>query len=156
MIETAGYILLRRDLTAPIPAAQWPAGVTRVRLVAAKARAVHAVLEAAYTHGYGSVEEDWLEWWELVVADSEFSRDLTFVAQADGEVVGLCLCWTSSFLKDLVVAPPWQGRGVGTALLAEAMAALRDRGAIEMRLKVVSGNAVARRLYVRMGFVDEA
>lgn len=154
MSETTDHILLRRDFTAPIPPAQWPTGVTRVRLVAANARAVHEALQTAYRNGYGSVEDDWLEWWELVVSDTEFSRDLTFVAKADGEVVGLCLCWTSSFVKDLVVVPRWQGRGVGTALLSEAMAALRDRGASEVRLKVVSANAGARRLYERCGFSE--
>lgn len=79
---------------------------------------------------------------------------MCFVAKAEGEVVGFCLCWTSSFVKDLVVALEWQGRGLGGALLATAMATLRDRGEAEVRLKVVTGNAGARRLYERIGFAE--
>lgn len=121
-------------------------------LVSGDAAEIHALLQSAYANGFGSVAPDWLGWWELLIADSEFDRDLCFVAKADGQVVGFCLCWTTSFVKDLVVAPDWQGRGLGRALLAAALHALRRRGAEDVRLKVMDGNAVAQRLYEQMGF----
>ena len=117
-------------------------------------RAIHALLQRAYSNGYGRVVPDWLDWWEALRADSEFDPSLCFVAKAEGEMIGFCLCWTSSFVKDLVVAPEWQGRGLGAALLATAMTALRERGATVVQLKVVTVNAGARRLYERMGFVE--
>jgi ribosomal protein S18 acetylase RimI-like enzyme len=146
------FILLRRDLAAPIPAVAWPDGVERVAFEMADAKAIHALMQRAYASGFGSVAADWLAWWEAVAADSEFDRDLCFVAKADGKVVGFCLCWTSSYVKDLVVAPEQQGRGIGAALLLSALTALRARGAAEVQLKVVTANAGARRLYERMGF----
>jgi ribosomal protein S18 acetylase RimI-like enzyme len=152
MSEIADYILLRRDLTASIPPAQWPAGATRVAFDVADVKAIHVLMQRAYSSGFGGVVPDWLDWWETLRADSEFDRGLCFVAKADDEVAGFCLCWTSSFVKDLVVAPEWQGHGLGAALLTDAMCALHARGATEVRLKVGDGNARARRLYERIGF----
>lgn len=152
MTATPDFILLKRDLTAPIPDPAWPDGVSIVALEVADVKAVHVLLQRTYSSGFGSVVPDWLDWWEALRADSEFDRDLCFVAKADSEVVGFCLCWTSSFVKDLVVAPEQRGRGIGEALLLTALAALQARGATEVRLKVVTGNAGARRLYARLGF----
>jgi ribosomal protein S18 acetylase RimI-like enzyme len=147
------FVTLRCDLTAPLPVPAWPGQARPVTFEVADLRAIHALLQRAYSNGFGRVVPDWLDWWEALRADSEFDPALCFVAKAEGEVIGFCLCWTSSFVKDLVVAPEWQGRGLGAALLATAMTALRERGATVVQLKVVTANAGARRLYERMGFV---
>lgn len=146
------FVALRRDLTAPIPLLAWPDGAHRAVFDVTDVKAIHALLQRAYASGFGSVLPDWLDWWEALRADSEFDPALGFVAKAENEVVGFCLCWTSSFVKDLVVAPEWQGRGLGAALLVTAMRALRERGSGEVRLKVVTTNSGARRLYERLGF----
>ncbi len=148
------FVTLRCDLTAPLPVPAWPEQARPVAFEVADLRAIHALLQRAYSNGFGRVVPDWLDWWEALRADSEFDPSLCFVAKAEGEVIGFCLCWTSSFVKDLVVAPEWQGRGLGAALLATAMTALRERGATVVQLKVVTVNAGARRLYERMGFVE--
>lgn len=153
-MATPDFLLLKRDLTAAIPVPGWPDGVQRVAFDVADLKAIHALLQRAYTNGFGMVAPDWLAWWEVLRADSEFDRDLCFVARTGDTIVGFCVCWTSSFVKDLVIAPEWQGRGLGTALLATAMLALRKQGAGEVRLKVVTANAGARRLYERMGFIE--
>ncbi|OEO31201.1 hypothetical protein VW23_017510 [Devosia insulae DS-56] len=136
-----------------MPTSAWPDGARLVRFDVADVKAIHALLQRAYTNGFGSVAPDWLDWWEALRADSEFDAALCFVAKAEGEVIGFCLCWTSSFVKDLVVAAAWQGQGLGATLLTTAMTALRQRGANVVQLKVVTANAGARRLYERMGFV---
>jgi len=146
------FIALGRDLTPPIPAPAWPDGAGLAPFEVGDLRAIHALLQRAYTNGFGSVTPDWLDWWEALRADSEFDPALCFVTKAEGQVIGFCLCWSSSFVKDLVVAPEWQGRGLGAALLATAMTALSERGANAVQLKVVTANAGARRLYERMGF----
>ena len=152
-LATPDFIALQRDLATPIPAPAWPDGAGLTAFDVADVKAIHALLQRAYANGFGGVTPDWLDWWEALRADSEFEPALCFVAKAEGEVVGFCLCWTSSFVKDLVVAPAWQGRGLGAALLATAMTALRGRGASIVQLKVVTANAGARRLYERLGFV---
>jgi ribosomal protein S18 acetylase RimI-like enzyme len=151
-LATPDFIALRRDLTAPIPAPAWPYAARLVHFDVADVKAIHTLLQRAYANGFGSVALDWLDWWEALRADSEFDAALCFVAKAEGEVIGFCLCWASSFVKDLVVAPEWQGHGLGAALLATAMTALRERGANLVQLKVVTANAGARRLYERLGF----
>lgn len=149
---TPDFVALRRNLTTSIAAPAWPAGVHLEPFEVADVKAIHALLQRAYANGFGGVVPDWLDWWEALRADSEFDADLCLVAKAGDEVVGFCLCWTSSFVKDLVVAPERQGRGLGAALLGTAMLALRERGMDEVQLKVVTANAGARRLYERLGF----
>lgn len=59
-------------------------------------------------------------------------------------------------LAFLLVTPHWQGRGIGTYLLARSAQALRNAGYIQWTLAVTSGNP-AQRLYERSGFaVDES
>lgn len=52
----------------------------------------------------------------------------------------------------LAVAEPWQGRGIGAALMQAGTDAARARGATRIRLFVAAGNAHARRLYARLGY----
>lgn len=151
-LVTPDFLRLQRNLTALVPSPAWPDGARLAPFDVADVKAIHTLLQRAYANGFGGVAADWLGWWEALRADSEFSPELCLVAKAGDDVVGFCLCWTSSFVKDLVVSPEWQGRGLGAALLATAMEALRQRGASEVGLKVVTGNAGARRLYERMGF----
>lgn len=152
---TRGYLLLRRPIAAPVPVSPLPQGVTLSPITATDAAAVHRLLQAAYTNGFGNVPENLLDWWEGLVTDSEFDRKLAVVARQEGEVVGFCLCWTSSFVKDLVVDPGHRNHGIASALLANAIEALGRRGAEEIALKVDIYNATAQRLYRRFGFGQE-
>ncbi|MCJ2045487.1 GNAT family N-acetyltransferase [Methylobacterium sp. J-078] len=54
-------------------------------------------------------------------------------------------------LVDIVLLPEWRGRGLGTRLIDETMAAARLAG-LPLRLAVSADNAGARRLYARLGF----
>ena len=154
MSHTDGYLLLRRPLADPPPPVNMPPDVELDALVAADATRVHALLQLAYANGTGHVTDNPLDWWEALLTDSEFDRNLAFVARSGGEIVGFCLCWTSSFVKDLVVEPRWRNRGIGSALLSTAIDALRRRGAEEVALKVNIYNGAAQRLYRQFGFVE--
>ena len=46
-----------------------------------------------------------------MTSDAEFDRELWFLAEPEGgSLAGAALCWTSAFLKDLVVHESWRGR----------------------------------------------
>lgn len=66
-------------------------------------------------------------------------------AALEGEVAGL---------YDIITAPAWRGRGIGRALSALLLSDARAGGARTAYLQVDAGNAPARRIYARLGFVD--
>ena len=57
-------------------------------------------------------------------------------------------------LEELYVAPGHRGQGIGTALMGEALAVVRQRGAGEMQINVDEVDVDARRFYERHGFTN--
>ena len=55
----------------------------------------------------------------------------------------------------MAVAPEWRGRGVGSALMEEAIRWARSVGVEKLALSVYPHNDVARGLYRKFGFVEE-
>jgi RimJ/RimL family protein N-acetyltransferase len=83
---------------------------------------------------------------------------IALVAEAGGELVGqLDLRLARYGVADLgmLVAAGWRGRGVGTALLAEAIDRARAAGAHKIALQVWPHNTAAIALYERFGFQRE-
>jgi GNAT superfamily N-acetyltransferase len=79
------------------------------------------------------------------------------VAVDGGKLAGACLVTDDGpylLLAFALVAPRWQGRGVGTTLIARRAQALLAAGHREWTLAVTAGNP-ARRLYERLGFVGD-
>lgn len=147
------YLLLRKDLSRPFPPAQWPEGITVMTLTKALLQPVHTLLSLGYANGYGSVEP--LERWQhCLLHDAEYDPHLCFVALLDGEVVGVAQAWTSAYLKDLVVNPRLQGRGLGRALLSHVFAVFHQRGEACVDLKVMVHNLPARHLYHALGMTE--
>lgn len=146
---------MRRSLSAPFPAPAWPAGIRLVPFEDHHALAAHALLAKAYAIGGGDVPSRFVQWWTEVSTDEEFDPGLCLVAlDAEGQIAGFALCWTSSFVKDIAVSPDHRRKGVGEALLLAAFAALRARGHEQVGLKVeVDNPSGAQRLYERLGFV---
>jgi hypothetical protein len=107
---------LRRDLTEAVAPPTCPTGY-RVRTFATDdAPAVHGLLEVGYAKGGGHVGA-FEEWWPSLRDDDEFAPDLCFLAVDERrDIVGLTQCWTSAFIKDLVVHPGARGRGIATGL----------------------------------------
>jgi RimJ/RimL family protein N-acetyltransferase len=95
---------------------------------------------------------------QRMVEDIEDADAIFLVAEADGELVGeLGLHLARYGVADLgmLVAAGWRGRGVGTALLAEAIDRARKAGAHKIALQVWPDNAAAIALYERFGFERE-
>jgi GNAT superfamily N-acetyltransferase len=85
----------------------------------------------------------------------------TMVAELDGAVVGVCsLEWRESFwttethawLPDLIVTERARGRGIGRALLADAMAAGAAKGVAQLSLESGRTRTAAHALYRSSGF----
>jgi ribosomal protein S18 acetylase RimI-like enzyme len=86
-------------------------------------------------------------------------RDSTrrLAAYVDGRLVaaGQMVAETDlAGLYDVVTAPAWRCRGFGTALAVRLLALAKECGARTAYLQVDAGNAAARRVYDRLGFVD--
>jgi ribosomal protein S18 acetylase RimI-like enzyme len=86
------------------------------------------------------------------------------VGLTDGEVAGYVKLGPATpldasthvlMIQGLAVDPALQRRGVGRALVEGAIAEARRRGARRLRLRVLSPNAGARRVYESAGFVVE-
>jgi putative acetyltransferase len=93
-----------------------------------------------------------------MVEDIEGEDAIVLVAEAGGELVGqLDLRLARYGVADLgmLVAAGWRRRGVGSALLAEAIERARKAGAHKLALQVWPHNTAALALYERFGFRRE-
>ena len=137
--------------TAVLVQPNWPAGITLRTFTADDAPALHALLVHGYARGGGTVAA-YDEWHEQTTTDPEFDPELCFLAKSpDAALVGAAQCWTSGFVKDLVVHDSWRRCGLGEALLRQAFTTFAERGAPAVELKVQSTNPAAIRLYERVG-----
>ena len=92
----------------------------------------------------------------LVALESE--RSVQLLAVVDDEIVGhlgLDLAPYGVAQLGMFVTAGWRGRGVGGALVAEAIEQARALGAHKVSLQVWPHNGAARRLYRRHGFAEE-
>jgi GNAT superfamily N-acetyltransferase len=126
----------------------------RARAGLADGAAVAAVFGAAraqmtYLPVLHTAEEDRAFFTDRVIGSG--SHDVTVVevdVDVEGEIVAfsaVCRGW----LEHLYVTPAWQGRGIGSALLARAMS--EHPGGLD--LWVFESNVRAAALYARSGFV---
>ena len=103
------------------------------------------VEEAIYSH----------PWTRGNFADSLVAGYECRVLRLGTELLGyfvLMVAAGEAHLLNLSVAPAWQRKGHGSALLREAAGIARARGARSMFLEVRPSNAGAQALYTRFGF----
>ncbi|WP_160109095.1 GNAT family N-acetyltransferase [Pseudomonas izuensis] len=142
--------LMRRDLAEVVPAIRWPSGIQLTHYRPELAAAVHHLMESGYSDGGGRVPESAL-WQRQFESDPEYDPELCFILlDADG-VVAVCQCWTSSYIKNLVVHARVRQQGLGRALLLHAFKVFQQRREGFVDLKVLEDNLRARRLYERVG-----
>jgi [ribosomal protein S18]-alanine N-acetyltransferase len=83
-------------------------------------------------------------------------RDAELVVATRGEaVIGYAVLWCvldQAELGNVAVSAAARGAGIGERLVREMIDRAADRGVREMFLEVRPSNAVARRLYERLGF----
>jgi len=137
--------------------------------VPADAGELARVFVAAWQHGYlGVVPAEVLdrldfEEWAEGFADLLRTGDQKSIVWADGTggILGFAIFGaepdthspTKGYLASLYVDPAASGRGIATALLAEALDSLTAQGRSDITLWVFTENERARNLYERAGFV---
>jgi RimJ/RimL family protein N-acetyltransferase len=95
---------------------------------------------------------------ERILAGMAHEGTVHLVAVAAGRIVGhvgLDVAPYGVAQLGMYVAGDWRGRGVGGALVGEAVGAARVLGAHKVSLQVWPHNQAARRLYRRYGFSEE-
>jgi ribosomal protein S18 acetylase RimI-like enzyme len=145
--------VMRYDLAAAGPPADpLPPGLALHEWTPDLAARFFAAYDAAFRErpGFpGWPAERWVAWtagdeefrpqWSLLAAGPDGDGDAGFVTCAEGWIV------------QVGVVPAWRGRGVGGALVAEALRRMRAAGADQALLDVGVDNQAAR-LYARLGF----
>jgi GNAT superfamily N-acetyltransferase len=84
--------------------------------------------------------------------------DSVVVLDGEGAPVGLGLLGVRppvGWVGGMGVAPAWRGMGQGAALLRELIQRCRTLGLRQLQLEVLDQNTPARRLYSRMGFIEQ-
>lgn len=143
-------MLLRRNLAEALPAITWPQGIVLNDYRPELAHAVHDLMQLGYQEGGGRVPA--LDvWQQRFETDPEYDPSLCFIALDAEGIVGVCQCWTSAFIKNLVVHPRAQGQGLGRVLLLHAFSAFQQRREGYVDLKVLEDNLRAQRLYESAG-----
>jgi ribosomal-protein-alanine N-acetyltransferase len=96
--------------------------------------------------------------WQMTLSEirqaERISANCT-VAISQEQIVGYqlsTLYFDGSHLARLAVAPNMQGKGVGSALLSDALRTFARRGVFSMTVNTQSSNEVSQRLYLRYGF----
>ena len=86
---------------------------------------------------------------DLVAVDGDRVVGHLTVAREEGSV-----CRHVASLG-IAVGAPWRGRGVGSALLTDAIRWAREMGIEKLALSVYPDNTRAREMYQRFGFLEE-
>ena len=142
--------LMRRNLAEDVPTFTWPNGIELTQYRPELAEAVHHLMKLGYLEGSGRVPA--LEVWQRrFETDPEYDPSLCFIAFDAEGIVGVAQCWTSAYIKSLVVHPRAQGRGLGRALLLNAFNVFQQRREGFVDLKVLEDNLRAQRLYESAG-----
>jgi ribosomal protein S18 acetylase RimI-like enzyme len=163
LLESHGYAPIRThyvaavDLAQPPAPAEWPVGIgVRTFVPGEDDEVLFQAGEEAMSDQANrppSTRERWL----APTTTAGFDPSLWWLAaeESSGEVAGVCLCSFVSgtgHVNGVGVRRAWRRRGLGLALLLNALGELRRRGAAEARLSVDSDSPTgAPRVYTRAG-----
>ncbi len=168
LFRRCGYVPFRfaydmtRDLSEPIPALPLPPGI---ELRPARPQHYRAIWEAereAFSGNWGYTpwpEENY----QRFLAYPHYDPALWRIAWEGDQVVGMVLSFVNAeenaafgrlrgYTEDIAVRRPWRRMGVASALLADSLRALRDRGLSQAALGVDAENPRALALYEGLGF----
>jgi mycothiol synthase len=163
LLESLGYTAvrvfreMRIDLEAPPAAPSWPEGLRVVGFDAERdARAFHAAQQEAFVDAWDFRPRDFGSWSRMHVETERFDPALWCVVRAGDEIAAGTICtgdtFGGGFVHVLFTRRPWRRRGVGAALVGDALARFWERGERSVGLGVDAGSTTgAFRLYERAG-----
>lgn len=116
---------------------------------------------------YDAVYDLWLHTPGMGLNDTDDSREgiaaylkrnptTAFVAEADGQIVGVILAGHDGrrgFIHHTAVRREYRGRGIGKALVANAMSALEQEGIHKVAMVVFDRNEPGNAFWEHMGFI---
>ena len=109
---------------------------------------------------FGVVGERWQDYKrEAIDYDLINNPDSAFVAVVDGKVAGfvcnrLYASRSVGHVANLAVAPEFQGRGVGKALMRASLEHFRQQGMRFARIETLQQNLKAQKFYPSLGFKE--
>jgi len=160
MAEAAGFrrvqylFQMQIQMQAPPRPPAWPAGV-KVRTVVPGQddRAIHTLIEAAFDRP-DRTPRPFEAWQESMMQPGLFQAELWFLAEADGELAGVCLCFAypeMGWVEQLGVVKGQRQRGLGMALLRHSFAEFWKREVGVVGLAAQAKNELAVGLYEAAG-----
>jgi mycothiol synthase len=165
LLESRGFKALRFflreriELTGDLPGPEWPEGV-RVRTLqeGEDTEPVYRKMVEYFQDHWGERRQDYQQWFHSWTEGGRFDPSLWFVAEAEGETVGISLCGPLGDISELTtlgVGRSWRKRGLGMALLRHSFSELGRRGFPACELSVDADSLTgATRLYHRAGMRD--
>ncbi len=166
MRETRRFWLMIRSDLADVAGAQSPEGfVTRRYRIPEDNVRVHEADNEAFRDHWGHHDQPFAMW-EHYVAQPIFKPELSIVAEnaATGEIAGYCMIivneeennrlgFKRGWIDILGVRRAFRQRGLGTSLLLQGLANLRDAQVAQAALGADAENITgATRIYERVGF----
>lgn len=143
-------LLMQRQLDTSVNLPVWPDDLHFTPFSKTIAPEIHSLLQIGFKNTQNSIPV-FSQWFTALISDSEFDPALCFVIKDKERIIGYAQCWTSAFIKDLVIHPEQRKRGLGTLLLQQAFYVFKERNFETVALKVLSNNINAIRLYTSCG-----
>jgi mycothiol synthase len=148
---------MRIDLDAPPPAPEWPDGLRAGAFDPERdARAFHAANQEAFADHWDYRPNEYEKWAKRHLATERFDPALWCVVRAGDEIAAGSIntgdTYGGGFVQVLFTRRPWRRKGVGAALLADALGRLWASGERSVGLAVdAASDTGAFRLYERAG-----
>ena len=161
------YFLMRRPLT-DLPPARSVDAVQIVPFDAARDEEVRRAHNVAFRDHFGTAERDAYAWQTWFTGQKAFRPELSWLALADGAVVGYSLNYEhdadtaatglrEAYIGQLGVLREWRGRGLASVLIAASLRSAADDGLDRAALTVDTNNTTgALQLYERLGFTVDS
>jgi ribosomal protein S18 acetylase RimI-like enzyme len=166
MFEREGFALVRHsvqmaiDLVGDLPGPEWPPEITvRTFEPGRDERMVYETQNEGFSDMWEYTPDPYEEWLHFMTGAEDFDPTLWFLATAEDEVAGVCLCRPQrpgepdvGWVRVLCVRPRWRRRGIALALLRHAFGELAQRGRLRAGLGVDAASTTgALELYERAG-----